>query len=101
MNPYTSTWTGTHDGEGPQGFHLVLLDNGRTDTLADTVPDALARLDPTRPLTFISGPSATSDIELDQVEGVHGPRTLDVIIVDPTHPEKPGRTPCAPASLRP
>ncbi|MFB7451251.1 LutB/LldF family L-lactate oxidation iron-sulfur protein [Streptomyces sp. NPDC056194] len=37
MNPYTSTWTGTTDGDGPSTFHLVLLDNGRTDTLADTV----------------------------------------------------------------
>jgi len=37
MNPYTSTWTGTTDGDGPQTFHLVLLDNGRTDTLADEV----------------------------------------------------------------
>lgn len=37
MNPYTSTWTGTTPGDGPQQFHLVLLDNGRTDTLADTV----------------------------------------------------------------
>ncbi|MFI9101253.1 lactate utilization protein B [Streptomyces fildesensis] len=37
MNPYTSTWTGTTEGDGPQTFHLVLLDNGRTDTLADTV----------------------------------------------------------------
>ncbi|MFC9588919.1 LutB/LldF family L-lactate oxidation iron-sulfur protein [Streptomyces sp. NPDC056944] len=37
MNPYTSTWTGTTDGDGPSAFHLVLLDNGRTDTLADTV----------------------------------------------------------------
>jgi L-lactate dehydrogenase complex protein LldF len=37
MNPYTSTWTGTTDGDGPRNFHLVLLDNGRTDTLADTV----------------------------------------------------------------
>ena len=37
MNPYTSTWTGTTEGDGPQDFHLVLLDNGRTATLADTV----------------------------------------------------------------
>ncbi|OEV03918.1 lactate utilization protein B [Streptomyces oceani] len=37
MNPYTSTWTGTTDGDGPRAFHLVLLDNGRTDTLADQV----------------------------------------------------------------
>jgi L-lactate dehydrogenase complex protein LldF len=37
MNPYTSTWTGTVDGDGPQEFHLVLLDNGRTATLADEV----------------------------------------------------------------
>ncbi len=37
MNPYTSTWTGTTPGDGPQDFHLVLLDGGRTDTLADTV----------------------------------------------------------------
>jgi L-lactate dehydrogenase complex protein LldF len=37
MNPYTSMWTGTTDGDGPRAFHLVLLDNGRTDTLADAV----------------------------------------------------------------
>ncbi|MDF3290354.1 lactate utilization protein B [Streptomyces silvisoli] len=37
MNPYTSTWTGTTDGDGPREFHLVLLDNGRTDALADQV----------------------------------------------------------------
>jgi L-lactate dehydrogenase complex protein LldF len=35
MNPYTSMWTGVHDGDGPQELHLVLLDNGRTATLAD------------------------------------------------------------------
>jgi L-lactate dehydrogenase complex protein LldG len=59
-------------------YHLCVV---LADQIAGTVAEALERLEPTRPLTFISGPSATSDIEMDRVEGVHGPRTLEVLIV--------------------
>lgn len=59
-------------------YHLCVVEAAQ---VVETLPEAFARLDPTRPVTFFSGPSATADIEMTRIKGVHGPRSLDVLLV--------------------
>jgi L-lactate dehydrogenase complex protein LldG len=84
-------WTGTMVLEGGPlegrrvltlvpDYHVCIV---RADQIVEFVPEALEKLRPfaARPITFFSGPSATSDIEMTRIKGVHGPRVLDAVIL--------------------
>ena len=60
-------------------YHLCVIEVAQ---VAETLPEAFTRLDPALPVTFFSGPSATADIEMTRIKGVHGPRFLDVLLVE-------------------
>ena len=59
-------------------YHLCVIEAAQ---VVETLPEAFARLDPACPVTFFSGPSATADIEMTRIKGVHGPRFLDVLLI--------------------